>query len=178
MRIKKYQRILLAIGLIIFLVPFLTLFFNIDHTIAAEEKKEEAQAKPSACSAAWYAEIEGQSGDRGLFQGTSKICWACGDCTLCDFLGIANTVARLLMGLIGAVAFVAFVYGGISFIIAAGNAERVAKAKKVLINAVIGIVIVLLAWEIVNLTIGILAGQNIGDAANIFEKPWYEECKP
>ncbi len=167
---KKYLVVFSLIALFVFLTPPLVL-------AQADKEADKEKVVVQECSTAWYADIENKSG-RGLFKNTDPACWACGNCTVCDFLGIANGIAILILGIMGAVAFVFFLYGGISFIIAAGNSEKITQAKSIFKNAIIGLVIILLAWEIVNLVIGVLAGQGIGAASNIFgDEKWYDICK-
>lgn len=58
-------------------------------------------------------------------------------------------IIRWALGLLGIVAVIIILYGGWVWMTAAGNEERVRRAKKILINATIGLVIVLLSWAIV-----------------------------
>jgi hypothetical protein len=167
------RKIILSIILVVFLVSVFGVWLAAG--VEAQENPNPTAAK--SCDPGWYKDIEKLGGNRGFFQGVSEICWACGECGLCDFLGLTDAIARFLLALIGSVAFFMFIYGGFSFILSSGNSEKVESSKKILVNAVIGIAIVLLAWEIVNVVIGLLAGQSIGAAANIFGKPWWEVCK-
>lgn len=48
-------------------------------------------------------------------------------------------------------AFAAFVYAGILYVTAYGNDEQLGKAKKIMIYAAIGLIIVILSYSIVNL---------------------------
>ncbi len=48
-------------------------------------------------------------------------------------------------------AFVGFVYAGVLYITAYGNDEQVQKAKKVMIYAVLGLIVVILSYSIVQL---------------------------
>lgn len=114
----------------------------------------------------------------GLFTGVSKECLACGECQLCDILGLANQIARMIFSVFGAVAFLFFLWGGVNFIFAAGNTERVEKGKLTLRNAVIGIFIIAFAWQIVHIvliTVGV-EQQKMGGARLIFGKPWDDPC--
>ncbi|MBI5622051.1 hypothetical protein HY933_04290 [Candidatus Falkowbacteria bacterium] len=176
-RAKKVSIFFFSLALVMLFLP------NV--VAAAEPNPDTAKPQMEYCTEKtwekWYKDIQERGQGRGLFEGTSPVCWACGDCNVCDFLGIANGIVLLILGIMGGVAFLFFLYGGISFIIAAGNAERITQAKSILTNAIIGIIIILLAWEIVNIVIGALAGQPIGEAANIFsggkdKTPWYQVC--
>ena len=62
-------------------------------------------------------------------------------------LHVATDLVALLAGL---AAVILIIISGISMITSAGNAEAVANARKRILNAVIGLVIVALAWTIVS----------------------------
>ncbi len=65
---------------------------------------------------------------------------------------LKDTVVNIIQWLLGVLALVAvtlIIYGGFVWLTAAGNEEKIEKAKKVISAAVIGLIIVLLAWAIV-----------------------------
>jgi hypothetical protein len=66
--------------------------------------------------------------------------------------------ANLLMTLSGAFFFGAFVYGGGMWVMSFGRSDWVSKGKTAMINAVIGMVIVLSAWTIVKYVVSSLIG--------------------
>jgi len=70
-------------------------------------------------------------------------------------------IIQWVLGFLALVAVIMVIYGGFVWLTAAGNEERVASAKKVISAAIIGLVIILLAWAIVW-----FIGQNILNAAN------------
>jgi hypothetical protein len=51
---------------------------------------------------------------------------------------------------IGALALVFVIYGGILFVTSGGDAEKTTKARNTLLYAVIGVIVVVLAYAIVN----------------------------
>ena len=58
---------------------------------------------------------------------------------------------------IGAIIFVIlFLVGGIQYLTAAGDTEATGKAKKILVDAIIGLVIILAAWAIGNFILDFL----------------------
>jgi len=65
-----------------------------------------------------------------------------------DIPGIAVAVVNALLALVGMVFFIYFIYGGFKWMTAAGSPEKVEKAKKLLINAVIGLALIALAYSI------------------------------
>ena len=65
---------------------------------------------------------------------------------------IGVIIARLIrsfLGVLGIIAVSLVLYGGFIWMTAGGNAERVTKAKKLLSNAVIGLLIILFSFAIV-----------------------------
>lgn len=75
---------------------------------------------------------------------------------------IIGRVISALLGLSGAVALLVFVWSGILMIVAAGNPERIKKAKSSLVWATIGLVVIFTAYTLVATLIGALstgAGQ-------------------
>lgn len=72
-----------------------------------------------------------------------------GNYSLDDFKEIAVNVSKIILGTVGSLALLFFVYGGVSFLISAGSQDKVQKAKTILTNATIGLAVVLLSWLIV-----------------------------
>ncbi len=55
----------------------------------------------------------------------------------------------MILGITGSLALLAFIAGGIMFLISAGSSERVTRAKQILLGAVIGLVIVFTSFMII-----------------------------
>ena len=70
-------------------------------------------------------------------------------------------VIRLLLFFAGAIAVVFVIIGGYQYLVSAGNEETAEKGKKTLINAIIGIIVVVLAYAIINVIVN-LVGSNSG----------------
>ncbi|MBU0597709.1 pilin, partial [Patescibacteria group bacterium] len=66
-----------------------------------------------------------------------------------DLQSTIINIVQWALGFLGLVAVIMIIYGGFVWMTAGGNQEKVAKAKKIITRAVIGLVIVLLAWAIV-----------------------------
>lgn len=94
-----------------------------------------------------------------LWDGIDR-CRACGDCKLNDFIQIAVNVSRIILGVVGSLALAMFVYGGLMMIISQGSSDKVTKARTILTNAVIGLVIVFTAWSIINFVYTALDVEN------------------
>jgi len=86
----------------------------------------------------------------------TKECECC-PCTLCHlFVLFKKIVDFLTINIIFPLAVLMIVIGGVMFLTAAGSPERINTAKKILTSTVIGLVIIFLAWLIVDTTIGVL----------------------
>ncbi|MBI3290916.1 hypothetical protein HYZ76_01380 [Candidatus Falkowbacteria bacterium] len=83
-------------------------------------------------------------------------------------------VAQLILALTGAVALLMFTYGGVLWIIAAGNQEWIQKGKSAIIAAAVGIALVMGAWLIVNFTIYALVGGDIQNVT-LFGQAWFKQ---
>lgn len=69
------------------------------------------------------------------------------------------TIARIInvfMGLLGIIAVVIILYGGFMWMTAAGNEERVDKARKMIVAGVIGLAIILSAYAIARFVVNSL----------------------
>ncbi|OGF21663.1 hypothetical protein A2316_01235 [Candidatus Falkowbacteria bacterium RIFOXYB2_FULL_38_15] len=59
---------------------------------------------------------------------------------------VASRIINIALGFLGIIAVVLVLYGGFMWMTAAGNEERVTKAKQILTAALIGLVIIIMAW--------------------------------
>lgn len=102
-----------------------------------------------------------KTGNNGLVQCGNQ---ASNPCTVEDIFNIFIIATNLLVGLVGLFTIFAIVWAGSSMVWAAGNTEALTKAKKRLVNAIIGLVLVLLAFILINIVIyGVIgaSGTNI-----------------
>lgn len=63
---------------------------------------------------------------------------------------IIQTIVGVVLGVVGIVAVIMIILGGISFVTSQGDAAKVTKARNTLLYGVVGLVIALLAFAIVN----------------------------
>ena len=68
--------------------------------------------------------------------------------------GMFTVIINAALYLIGAVSVLMLIYGGIRYTLSAGNATSVSDAKNTILYAIVGIVVALLAYAIVNWVIG------------------------
>jgi hypothetical protein len=70
-----------------------------------------------------------------------------------SLIQIFALLVKVLLGILGFVFVVLIIYGGVEWMMAMGANEKVAKAKKIIINSVIGLVIIILSYSIASFVI-------------------------
>ncbi len=86
--------------------------------------------------------------------------------TSADLVTTVINIINWALGLLAIIAVALIIYGGYYWLTAAGNEERITKAKKIILNTVIGLVIILLAWAIVNFIIQTTSNVSNGDGGS------------
>ncbi len=72
---------------------------------------------------------------------------------------IVGTLIKAVLGVVGSLALLAFVYGGFVLMLSAGSSDRVQKGKNILIWASVGLVVIFTAYAAVRF---IIEGFTIG----------------
>ena len=90
----------------------------------------------------------------------------CGDYTLNDAVSVFITISQLILGLTGSIALLAFIVGGVMFLISSGNKNLIEKGKSTILGAVIGLVIVFTSYMIIGF---LLTSFDVAGAKN-----WYK----
>jgi len=72
---------------------------------------------------------------------------------------LAVTIINYVLGFLGLIAVAMIIYGGVSYVTAAGDQTKVDNAKKVIMYAIIGLVIVILSYAIVSAVLGAGTGS-------------------
>lgn len=67
-----------------------------------------------------------------------------------DIREFAKTILTFILGFLGFIAVVYIIYGGFLYIMSGGDDANVEKGKKIILNAAIGIIIILASFAIVN----------------------------
>lgn len=83
-----------------------------------------------------------------------------------DLKATVINIVNYVLGALGLIAVIVILYGGFLWLVSRGNAQQVEKAKRVLRSAVIGLVIVLLAWAIVQFVVGAISNSTGGGNTN------------
>ena len=81
-----------------------------------------------------------------------------GNYSLDDIMITIISISGWILGIIGSLALLMFVYGGFMFLISAGSSDKVGQAKKIIVAAVIGLVIVFSSYLIIR-----FVSQAMGD---------------
>ncbi len=81
-------------------------------------------------------------------------------CTETSVPQIFKTIINWALGIAFGVAVIFLIVGGFRYITAGGNEESVEKGKSSVINALIGIVIIVLSYVIVNVVANLVTGNN------------------
>ncbi len=65
-----------------------------------------------------------------------------GSYELNDFILLAIRISKIILGLVGSLTLAMFIFGGQMMLVSGGSSEKVAKAKKTMVAAAIGLLIV------------------------------------
>lgn len=83
-----------------------------------------------------------------------------------DAMTIVKNVINVVLGLVGIIAVIMIIFGGFTFITSQGDAAKVAKGRNTLLYGVVGMVIALLAFAIVNFVLsGVFGGGGAKDSS-------------
>ena len=105
------------------------------------KKKEKAESTKTS-----EAESSNQG---GLLTGISCAGKDGATCELNEFAQVAVNVAKWILGIVGSLALLMFVYGGITLMISGGNSEKVTQGRQIIIGAVVGLAIVFASYMII-----------------------------
>ena len=73
--------------------------------------------------------------------------------------GLVLTIVNYFLGFLGLLAVIMIIYGGVTYVTSAGNDEAVGNAKKIIMYALIGIIVILLSFVVVNTILA--AGEGV-----------------
>lgn len=107
---------------------------------------------------------------------TSDSNYAQGNYDVDDILSIAIKTSRIVLGIIGSLALLMFIYGGLSFLISGGSSEKVSKAKGIIAAAAIGLIIVFASFLIIKFVLKAL-GRDDFDGKKMNPTPVAEQLK-
>lgn len=94
--------------------------------------------------------------------GSECQCRDTGQCSVDDVMQIFVNISTGILGIIGSVVLLMFVYGGFVWITSEGDPGRVNQGKQTVVNAVIGLALVLGAYAIMTFAIAAVTGVQQG----------------
>lgn len=68
--------------------------------------------------------------------------------------GVFSTVTNVLLFVIGAISVIMIIIGGLRYVISGGDSTNVTAAKNTILYAVVGLVVALLAYAVINFVLG------------------------
>lgn len=74
--------------------------------------------------------------------------------------GVFKQVTNTILYIVGIIAVIMLIIGGIKYVISGGDAKKVTDAKNTVLYAIIGLIIAFLAFAIVNFVISALPSSN------------------
>ncbi len=89
--------------------------------------------------------------DAGEEEGDKNEQYRQGSYDLDDMVRVFINVFEWILGIVGSLALIMFVYGGFLFVFSGGNNDMVTKGKQTLKNAIIGLFIVFLSFMLVGM---------------------------
>jgi len=96
-------------------------------------------------------------------------------CTACDLLVLAQNVLQFALKMAFLIVIGFIVYGGFRWIFSLGKEENIKAGQQIILNAIIGLIIILTAWIIVNTIFWFIAQAGGWD----FTGTWsHIECTP
>ena len=93
--------------------------------------------------------LSAAAGDTNLFQG--------------NLVGVIKGGINAILGLLGVIFLILMLRGGFLWMTSVGNADKVTEAKQTIINAAIGVVIVIASYAIVRFVFENLINQTAGE---------------
>jgi hypothetical protein len=74
--------------------------------------------------------------------------------------GVFKTITNVLLFVIGAISVIMLIIGGIRYVVSGGDSGAVTSAKNTILYAIVGVIIAILAYAVVNFVVGSFATGN------------------
>lgn len=79
--------------------------------------------------------------------------------------GVFRTITNTILYIVGIVAVIMLIIGGIKYVISGGDSKKVTDAKNTILYAIIGLVVCFLAFAIVNFVISALPSSEVPETS-------------
>lgn len=80
--------------------------------------------------------------------------------------GVFTTISSLMLYIIGALSVIMIIFGGLRYVLSGGNTASVTAAKNTILYAIVGVVVALLAYAVINFVLGALV-PGTSDGTNV-----------
>ncbi len=74
--------------------------------------------------------------------------------------GVFTQIVNTILYVVGIISVIMLIYGGLRYVISGGNSSKVTDAKNTIMYAIIGLIISLLSYAIVNFVINAVGGSS------------------
>jgi hypothetical protein len=99
------------------------------------------------------------------------------ECQACHFVQLGQNLLEWFIKTMAAVIALVFAWGGMKMVMSGGNTEGVSEAKGMMTNAVIGFIILLASWLIINTVLNVVISKNPEIQGRLGEGMWSQiEC--
>ncbi len=98
-------------------------------------------------------------------------------CDVCEFARLLSEIKNIIFEIAAPAAILFIIIGGVMLSASAGIPNQVARAKKIITSAIIGLVILICAWLIVSAVMAATLGQDIGSNWWTVTCPEDNQCK-
>ena len=81
--------------------------------------------------------------------------------------GIFTTITNVMLFIVGAISVIMIVIGGLRYVVSGGNSSNVTTAKNTILYAIVGLIIAIMAYAIINFVIGSFVPGVGGGGTNV-----------
>ena len=81
--------------------------------------------------------------------------------------GVFQTITNVLLYVLGAISVIMIIIGGLRYVISGGNSTNVTAAKNTILYAIVGIIIAVLSYAIINFVLGTFTGGGGSGGTNV-----------
>lgn len=75
--------------------------------------------------------------------------------------GVFTRITNVVLYIVGAISVIMLVWGGVRYIISGGDSKKITDAKNTILYAIIGLIIAVLAYAIINFVLNTLSSVTI-----------------
>jgi len=81
--------------------------------------------------------------------------------------GIFTTITNVMLFAVGAISVIMIVIGGLRYVVSGGNSTNITTAKNTILYAIVGLIIAIMAYAIINFVIGSFVPGVGGGGTNV-----------